>query len=136
MAIYEAPPSAEQIVDVLEYFLQDDVSPELGARKQFRCRVALNLLGILRRELTQRDAVTRQQRARLQDILGTDEHELSRLNKELANQIRFGKVELDDERIAQHVRLAQREHLSISNPKWLDEQADPSLDLGSSKRKD
>jgi hypothetical protein len=96
----------------------------------------LNLLGILRRELTQRDAVTRQQRARLQDILGTDEHELSRLNKELANQIRFGKVELDDERIAQHVRLAQREHLSISNPKWLDEQADPSLDLGSSKRKD
>ena len=33
MAIYEAPPSAEQIVDVLEYFLQHDVSPELGARK-------------------------------------------------------------------------------------------------------
>jgi hypothetical protein len=62
MAIYEAPPSAEQIVDA-----QHDVSPELGARKQFRCRVALNLLGILRRELTQRDAVTRRQRARLQE---------------------------------------------------------------------
>ncbi len=115
----DAPPSTEEIVKVLRSFLYEHVAPQLDEFGQFQCRVAVNLLGILGRELISRREVAGQQQSRLADILGDQHSDLVELSEALAALIRAGKVPLDDERVVHHTRQTQTEMLSISNPRWL-----------------
>ena len=123
MSVHEAPPSGEEIIEALRRFLYEDIAPKLDPYAQFQCRVAVSLLGLLGREVASRDAVAEKQRRRLAEIFGDEDADLAALNTRLAAQLRAEEASLEDARIARHVRLTQEENLSISNPKWLAQEA-------------
>jgi hypothetical protein len=44
------PPTSNDLLEALEIFLQEEVTPQMQGYGRFRTRVALNILGMLRRE--------------------------------------------------------------------------------------
>ena len=93
-------PTAEELAEVIEEFLADEILPTLDDhRLRFRTLVALNALGILRRELTQLP--------RIDDAA----------QQELAAQIRAGSVPAGT---LARVKADVVERLRIDSPRYLD----------------
>jgi hypothetical protein len=94
-------PAAPELIEAVFEFLSGELLPTIDDhRLRFRTLVAMNALGIARRELEAREE-------------GTGEDEL----RELARRIRAGEV---DE--AMHARLKEHvaEKLRVSNPAYLE----------------
>jgi Domain of unknown function (DUF6285) len=99
-------PTAAELAEAVREFLERDVMNATVGRVQFHARVAINALGMLERELSQRALV--------------DEWERERdAERELAARIRDGSFDsrLDDVRT--EVRALVREKLLIANPRYL-----------------
>jgi hypothetical protein len=106
-------PAAAQLVEAVREFLERDVMAAVEGRVQFHARVAVNVLGMVEREL----------------VLGADQAErhadgLAALGvsdeAELAALIRDGGV--DDLRLSEivaFVRQTVRDKLAVANPKYL-----------------
>jgi hypothetical protein len=99
-------------------YLERELLPAITGYHRFQCRVTVNVLGQVLRELqlgpTQADA----EEARLRALLGHP-GEREQLSRELASRIRAGELSLDDQALLEHVRLSLIEALRINNPKWL-----------------
>ncbi len=86
-------PDAAELAEAVREFLEGEILPTLtDHRQRFRTLVAINGLGILERDLragTEEDEAERQD---LQRLLGSEEEDLSALNRELAQRIRAGEA--------------------------------------------
>jgi signal transduction protein with GAF and PtsI domain len=97
-------PTAEELAEATEEFLADEILPTLeDARLRFRTLVALNALGIVRRELA--------------GLPPDDDTE----QRELAARIRAGDV--PDDALAR-VRAGVEARLRIASPRYLERYAD------------
>jgi hypothetical protein len=93
-------PTPQELTEAIEEFLSGEILPTLeDHRLRFRLLVALNALGILRRELTK---------------LPPDDDAAQR---ELAAGIRAGEVPAGT---LEHVRAGVEERLRIASPKYLE----------------
>lgn len=113
-------PEAPVLLGAAIDYLERDLLPTLTGYHRFQCRVTLNVLSQVRRELALAPAQAEAERERLVALLG---HDGSRndLSRELAKNIRGGGMALDDPALLEHLRLSLVEALRINNPKWLGE---------------
>jgi Domain of unknown function (DUF6285) len=116
-------PTAGELLEAVREFLERDVLPALAADVRFQCRVAINVLASVRRELELGPEFESRERDRLAALLGdTDARtSLDALNRRLAWEIREGAGDLDPAALGDHLRRTIREALEINNPRWLDE---------------
>jgi hypothetical protein len=111
-------PDAHILLEAATAYLEQELLPTLTGYHRFRTRITINVLAMVRRELTLADEQAAAERARLAAIIGRD-GTLDALNDELVEKIRAGAVATDDERLRDHVRRSLAEALAINNPKWV-----------------
>lgn len=112
-------PTAVEILQAIDGFLQDKVAPQLDAHSQFHLKVTRNLLGLLQREWEQRDVFCGDELQRLQALLDNDSDDLETLNHELCEAIRTGTLGMDNPALKQHLQATARAKLAIDNPRYL-----------------
>jgi uncharacterized protein DUF6285 len=104
-------PTVEQLVEAVREFLERDVMAATTGRVQFHTRVAINVLGIVERELRLGPEQGARHRAGL-DRLGFDD------DAALARAIRDGGVEDRIGEVEAFVRATVRDKLDVANPRY------------------
>jgi len=111
-------PDAPALLDAAIDYLERELLPTLGGYHRFQCRVTVNVLAQVRRELLLTPSQADAERTRLVSLLGHP-GERDELSRELAARIRAGEIALDDPALLDHLRRSLVEALRINNPKWL-----------------
>jgi hypothetical protein len=111
-------PPLQDLVDVVREFLERDLLPSLSADLWFQCKVAINILGIVERELELTPGLEAAERQRLAQILGRS-GPADELNRELCEAIRDGKIGEGSPALLEHLRATMEGALQINNPKWI-----------------
>jgi hypothetical protein len=116
-------PTAAELLDAVREFLERDVLPALAADLRFQCRIAINVLATVRREIDLRPSSEARERERLETLLGAPGtgEPLDELNRRLARMIRDGSLDIDSAELSEHLRRTITEALQINNPRWLEE---------------
>ena len=111
-------PTAVEILQAIDHFLEDSVAPQLEPHSRFHLKVTLHLLHLLQREWQQGDALESTERDRLQKLLDDNSPDLDSLNRELCDAIRSGRLGLDNPDLKEHLRRTARDKLAIDNPRY------------------
>jgi len=111
-------PDARALLDAAIDYLERELLPGLAGYHRFQCRVTVNVLAQVRRELTLAPGQADAERARLIALLGHP-GERDALSRELAARIRAGDLALDDPALLDHLRQSLVEALRINNPRWI-----------------
>jgi uncharacterized protein DUF6285 len=124
-------PDAQELLEAVRMFLEEQVVPALDGTRQFHARVAANVLAIVGRELAAGEHVLAAERGRLLALLGVpggNEPEsgaslaasVRTLNETLAERIRRGDADEGAWRseVLAHLRATSAERLAIANPKY------------------
>jgi Domain of unknown function (DUF6285) len=122
-------PAPPVLLDAAIDYLERELLPTLAGYHRFQCRVTLNVLAQVRRELVLAPGQAEAERARLASLLGHP-GERDELSRELAGRIRAGTIALDDPALLAHLRRSLVEALRINNPKWLEAPEDGEPDRG------
>jgi hypothetical protein len=117
-------PDAPALLDAAIDYLERELLPSLAGYHRFQCRVTVNVLAQVRRELALAPGQADAERARLIALLGHP-GERDALSRELAARIRAGEIALDDPALLDHLRQSLVEALRINNPKWIGEPGEP-----------
>jgi hypothetical protein len=106
-------PTSEELVEAVREFLENDVMTSTEGRIQFHTRVAVNVLGMVQRELEMGPSQEAAHRARL-DALGFEDETA------LADAIRNGEADgrYDEIKTAGYDSVVDK--LKVANPKYLD----------------
>jgi len=112
-------PEPPVLLDAAIDYLERELLPMLAGYHRFQCRVTLNVLAQVRRELVLGPGQAEAERARLASLLGHP-GERDALSRELAGRIRAGTIALDDPALLEHLRRSLIEALRINNPKWIE----------------
>lgn len=111
-------PTAAEAVEAVASFLREELMGKLEGAAAYQVRVGANLLAIVERELRLGPALEREERARLEALLGHG-GELAELNRELAAAIRSGAIDDRSEALLDHLRTTARQRLEVANPRYL-----------------
>ncbi len=117
-------PDAEELLAAVEEFLRDRLGPDVPDEHRFHLRVAVNVLGIVRRELALGPEQAAAHRDRLAALGVADD-------RELADRIRAGEIP-PGTRAA--VLASVRDKLRVANPRYLDDRSDDRPDNEGSAR--
>jgi hypothetical protein len=117
-------PEATVLLDAAIDYLERELLPALAGYHRFQCRVTVNVLAQVRRELGLAPGQADAERARLAALLGHP-GERDELSRELAARIRAGGFAVDDPALLEHLRRSLLEALRINNPRWIEESGDP-----------
>lgn len=113
-------PTADELIDAVRAFLDDEVAPTLDGRLRFHARVAVNVLDIVSRELRDGPDATRAERESLARLLGgsaSADEDAEALSRRLARAIRAGEVDIADADLLDHLRRSAEADLGIANPR-------------------
>ncbi len=113
-------PTAPELLDAARGALGDDVLPLLDGRPAFQLRVVLRALGIVGRELEHAAEHSAVRAAALASVGCRDE-------RELAREIRDGRLPAQDPRVRAAVRDIVRAKLEVANPAYL-QQTEPTTE--------
>jgi hypothetical protein len=105
-------PTATELVEAVREFLERDVMAATEGRVQFHTRVAVNVLGMVQRELELGPEQAAAHRARLDALGFADE-------AELAAAIRGGDVDDRYDEIKSAVAATVTDKLKVANPRYL-----------------
>ena len=106
-------PTATQLVEAVREFLERDVMAATEGRVQFHTRVAVNVLGMVERELAAGPAQAITHAEGLARLGVADE-------AELAAAIRDGRLDDRMAEVTAFVRRTVTDKLLVANPKYLD----------------
>jgi hypothetical protein len=136
-------PSAEQLLDGVRRFLEEEIVPTTTGRRQFLARVSVNVMRIVERELASEDRHTQREWVGLDRILGesgtlpsarTERGAAIRTRVEdLCERIRAG--EFDEgcparEPLLAHLRATVRDKIEVTNAAYLEADASRAAPLG------
>jgi hypothetical protein len=111
MTVHDAP-GADQLLESVVEFLRDRLAPDVPDEHRFHLRVAVNVLEIVRRELSLGPEQERAHRERLADLGVADDVELAR-------RLRAG--ELDPAAVRAAVLESVVDKLRVANPRYLED---------------
>ena len=111
------PDASTLLASVINY-LNDELMGTLTGYHRFQTRVAINIIGAVRRELELYDHQALAERSRLASILGHD-GDVDSLSAELSQQIRDGVIALDNADLRAFLRQSLETALAINNPRWI-----------------
>ena len=107
-------PTAAQLVEAVREFLERDVMAATEGRVQFHTRVAVNVLGMVERELAAGPAQAAAHAEGLAALGMADE-------AELAAAIRSGALDDRLDEVRAFVRRTVEDKLRVANPKYLEQ---------------
>ena len=117
MTLHDRPTAAELVAAVREY-LERDVMTATEGRVAFHARVAVNVLGMVERELELGPTQDAAEHERLVLLLGRD-GTIRELTEALAHGIRDGSLDLPWSDTVESVRATVRAKLEVANPRYL-----------------
>jgi hypothetical protein len=110
-------PTTVELVDALVGFVEGVCAPHLRDRDAFLARVAVNALGVIRRELEQGQALEAAAAARLTRLLGR-EGDYTGLNRALCEAIRTGELGMSTPGLLAHLKAETMDRVAIDQPKY------------------
>ena len=120
-------PTYDELLALVEAFLDEEIVPNTPGSRGFHARVALNALRTVRRELAHRDELLAAEWAGLDLLLGAAErpdtaaalaHAIHERNADLCERIR--RREGDGAEVLAHVRRTVADKLRVSDPGLLE----------------
>ena len=116
-------PRTEELAQAVAGWI-DQIRPTLDPRNAFLARVAVNILGVIGRELTLGPAA--EQRA-IEGMAGVLGHagEFAALNAELCARIRSGELTVEMPGLVACLQTMARDQLAIDQPNYRPENAPP-----------
>ncbi len=110
-------PTTAELVEAVSGFIERVAAPNLKDHDAFLARVAVNVLGVVRRELEQGAALEDAAKARLAALLGR-EGSYAELNQALCEAIRTGAVGADTPGLLAHLKAETVDRVRIDQPKY------------------
>lgn len=110
-------PSTTELVDAVIGFIEKTAAPALQDHDAFLARVAVNVLGVVKRELAQGPALEAESGGRLAALLG-EEGEFSELNSKLCVSIRTGAIDAATPGLLAHLKAETIARVAIDQPKY------------------
>ncbi|WP_441234775.1 DUF6285 domain-containing protein [Bradyrhizobium sp. 930_D9_N1_4] len=110
-------PTPIELTKSVADFLRNDIAPLISGHQAFKLRVAINILDLVTRQLTQEEGSDAAEVARLRALLGID-GSVSDLNGALADRIAKGEVDLATPGLAEHLWATTMDKLAVDQPNY------------------
>ncbi len=110
--IFDRPTSTE-LVEVVSEFLEIEIKNQLPNHLAFKTQIAINVLNIVKRELTNEEVLTKESKTILLNLF-KDSEEAS--IEKLAIQIQEGKFKLDSAELKEALIEITKKKISVDNP--------------------
>ncbi len=110
-------PTPIELTKSVADFLRSDITPLISGHQAFKLRVAVNILDLVTRQLTQEAASDTKEVERLRALLGID-GSVMELNRALAERIARGEVDLATPGLAEHLWATTMDKLAVDQPNY------------------
>ena len=110
-------PTPIELTTAVADFLRNDITPLISGHQAFKLRVAINILDLVTRQLTQQAGSDAREVERLRALLGVD-GSVTDLNGVLAERIAKGEVDLATPGLAEHLWATTMDKLAIDQPNY------------------
>ena len=110
-------PTPIELTKAVADFLRNDIAPLISGHQAFKLRVGINALDLVVRQLTLAEASDAAEAARLAMLLG-HEGSLFDMNRELAEKIASGAVDLATPRLKEHLWQTTLDKLAVDQPNY------------------
>jgi hypothetical protein len=110
-------PTPIELTKAVADFLRNDITPVISGHNAFKLRVAINMLDLVARQLTLVEESDVVEAASLKKLLGLD-GALIDLNRELAEKISKGEVDLGTSGVSEHLWQTTMAKLAVDQPNY------------------
>jgi hypothetical protein len=110
-------PTAPELIDSVIRFIEERAAPQLKDRDAFLCRVAVNALAAVKREIEQGPAAEVVAVERLRALLGQD-GDFATLNAALCDGIQSGAIDPLDPAVLAHMKASIIDQVRIDQPQY------------------
>jgi hypothetical protein len=110
-------PTLTELTKAVADFLRGEIAPLIAGHQAFKLRVATNMLDLVVRQLTLEGESEAAEAARLKALLGID-GSLIELNRQLAERIASGEVDLQTPGLADHLWQTTLDKLAVDQPNY------------------
>ena len=110
-------PTPEELIKAVADFLRNDIASVVSGHNAFKLRVSINALDLVTRQLKLEDASDAAELARLSGLLGK-QGSLDELNRELADRIAKGELDLQTPGLAEHLWQTTMDKLAVDQPNY------------------
>jgi hypothetical protein len=110
-------PTLTELTKAVADFLRGDIAPLISGHQAFKLRVATNVLDLVVRQLALEGQSDAAEAARLKALLGID-GSLIELNRQLADKIASGEVDLQTPGLADHLWQTTLDKLAVDQPNY------------------
>ncbi|MFK4384263.1 hypothetical protein GPL17_04305 [Bradyrhizobium yuanmingense] len=110
-------PTPIELTKAVADFLRSDITPLISGHQAFKLRVAINILDLVTRQLTQEEGSDAREIERLRTLLGVD-GSVTELNRALAERIARGEVDLATPGLAEHLWATTMDKLAVDQPNY------------------
>jgi hypothetical protein len=110
-------PTLFELIEAVCEFLENKIIPKVDSYTAFHARVAINTLGIVKREIELGSELNAEEHKRLSRLLKQDGH-LDELNSLLCQKIRDGSIDYSDPDLIDHLLKTTMGKLSVDNPDY------------------
>ena len=110
-------PSPIELTRAVADFLRNDIAPLISGHQAFKLRVAVNILDLVTRQLTQEQLMDAAETERLRALLGID-GSVTDLNRVLAERIAAGEVDLATPGLVEHLWQTTMDKLAVDQPNY------------------
>jgi len=110
-------PTPIELTKAVADFLRSDIAPLISGHQAFKLRVGINALDLVIRQLTLAETSDAAEAARLAALLGR-EGSLFDLNRELADKIASGAVDLTTPGLKEHLWQTTLDKLAVDQPNY------------------
>ncbi|TGN90273.1 hypothetical protein EOW77_0000050 [Bradyrhizobium yuanmingense] len=110
-------PTPIELTKAVADFLRSDITPLISGHQAFKLRVAINILDLVTRQLTQEEESDAKEVERLRALLGID-GSVMELNRVLAHRIASGEMDLATPGVAEHLWATTMDKLAVDQPNY------------------
>ncbi|AJA64614.1 MULTISPECIES: DUF6285 domain-containing protein [Bradyrhizobium] len=110
-------PTPIELIKAVADFLRNDITPLISGHQAFKLRVAVNILDLVTRQLTQEEGGDAREVERLRALLGMD-GSVADLNRALADRIARGEIDLATPGLAEHLWATTMDKLAVDQPNY------------------
>ena len=122
-------PTPEELIKAVADFLRNDIASVVSGHNAFKLRVSINVLDLVTRQLKLEDASDAAELARLSGLLGR-QGSLDELNRELADRIAKGEVDLQTPGLSEHLWQTTMDKLAVDQPNYAAYQRESDEKIG------